>query len=147
MSPTAPSSTPPVATATGNPMQSSPYAAISQRAERCARLVGEELSILIGEELKDPRVAEAGLVSVTHVQVSADLGMARVFVWLLDGSPVQQKRLLEGLESARPFLRRELGLRLQAKKVPDLSFRLDDGEERAARVEQLLAEINRESKP
>src|SRR5712692_1898738 len=119
---------------------------MSQRAERFARIVREELSIMIGEELKDPRVAEAGLVSVTQVQVSADLGMARVYVWLRDGSRAQQKRLIEGLESARPYLRRELGLRLQSKKVPDLSFRLDDGEERAARVEQLLAEITRESK-
>ncbi len=120
---------------------------MSQRAERFARIVREELSILIGGEIKDPRVAEAGLVSVTEVEVSADLGMARVYVWLPDGSPAQQQRLLEGLESARPFLRRELGLRLQSKKVPDLSFRLDDGEERAARVELLLEEISRESKP
>lgn len=120
---------------------------MSQRAERFARIVREELSIMIGEELKDPRVADAGLVSVTHVQVSDDLGMARVYVSLHDGSPAAQKRLLAGLESARPFLRRELSLRLQSKKVPDLSFRLDDGEERVARVDQLLSEIARESKP
>ena len=115
------------------------------RAERVARSVLEELTGLL-REVKDPRVADVGLVTVTHVRVSDDLGVARVQVVMrrFDGEPAtseQIEELLAGLNHAAPFLRRQIGKALRAKKVPELRFHFDEVGDKAARVEELLAEI------
>ena len=100
---------------------------MSQRAERFAKLVQEELSALLVHGIKDPRVTEAGLVTITHVHVSDDLGVARVLVTLhglgprpKDGAGCddkeRQRALLMGLKSARPYFGAELGRRLKSKK-------------------------------
>lgn len=120
---------------------------MSQRAERFARSVMEELARLL-PSVKDPRVVDAGLITVTHVRVSDDLGVARVLVALhpygeLDQKQTATKRaeLVKGLGHAAPWLRRELGRALRAKKVPELRFVYDETEERAERVDALLREI------
>jgi ribosome-binding factor A len=98
--------------------------------------------------LKDPGVSDVGLVTLTHVRVSDDLGTARVLVTLIPDEPLedaafeQRKRaLLEGLRRASPWLRREVGRALQMKKTPELRFFYDDTADRAERVDQLLREI------
>jgi ribosome-binding factor A len=121
------------------------------RAERVARSVQEELTGLL-REVKDPRVADAGLLTVTHVRVSDDLGVARVQIALrrFDGqlaNAEQTETVLDGLNHAAPFLRRQIGKALRAKKVPELRFHFDEVGDKAARVEELLAEIKSETKP
>jgi ribosome-binding factor A len=110
------------------------------RAERFAAVVQEELAMLLGE-VKDPRVSEAGLITVTHVRVSDDLGVARVLLTVHGATELEQAKLLEGLKSASSYLRRQLGRALQSKKVPELRFHLDETDARADRVETLLREI------
>jgi ribosome-binding factor A len=116
---------------------------MSDRAKRFARSVQEELSALL-RHVKDPRVSDAGLVTITHVQCSDDLSTARVLVTVHGGDG---EALVKGLTSARPFLSRELGRALRAKKVPELRFVLDETDDRADRVEALLREIAGERKP
>jgi ribosome-binding factor A len=113
---------------------------MSQRAERFARLIMEELSGIL-PDVKDPRVADAGLITITHVRVSPDLGSAHVLIAVHDEDAGRRKALLAGLASAQAFLRRELGRGLRAKKTPELRFSIDDTDARADRVEQLLREI------
>jgi len=120
---------------------------VRQRAERFAKLIQEELgTLLVHGSIKDPRVADAGLVTITHVHVSDDLGVARVLVAVHGADEARRSALVSGLTSARPYLQRELGRALQAKKVPELRFQLDDTDERAARVEEILREL-KEEKP
>jgi ribosome-binding factor A len=119
---------------------------MSQRAEKFARMIQEELGGILAD-VKDPRVADAGLLTVTNVRVSNDLGTAHVLVALHEGDAAAKRRLLAGLASARPFVQRELARGIDAKKVPELRFSLDDTDERAARVEALLREIADEKKP
>ena len=104
------------------------------RAERVAELIREELGELLQCEVKDPRV---GFATVIAVHVSADMRTARVAVSIL-GDESQKKQSMEGLASARNYLRRELAQRLCLRHVPAMVFELDRTEESAQRIEELL---------
>lgn len=108
----------------------------SHRQQRVSELLHQELSLLIGAELTDPRLADA-LVTVTHVTVSPDLHNARVFVD--HALPAEANhRVLAALRHAEGFLRRALAENLNLRVVPELSFAIDETERRARRVDQLL---------
>ena len=77
----------------------------SKRIARLNEQFKRELAELIRSEVRDPRV---GLVSVTGVQVAADLGSARVFIRALGGH-AERAECLEGVQAAAPFLRRVPG--------------------------------------
>ena len=110
---------------------------MTRRTERINDLLQEELSDLLCRQVKDPRLRV--LVTVTEVEVSADLRHARVFISVL-GSDEEREDAFRALEAARPFLRRELGRRLSMRRTPDLSFRRDDTLEQGARLLALIQE-------
>ena len=110
---------------------------MSQRTERVQKLARQVLGELI-HDLKDPRV---GFATVTTVRISPDLRHARVFVSVL-GSDDEQRATMKGLESAKPFLRGELGRQVRMKYLPELTFELDTGAEDAERLERLLHTIH-----
>ena len=112
---------------------------MSQRTERVGKRARQVLGDAI-RSLKDPRV---GFVTVTSVRVSPDLRHARVAVSVL-GDDVARKESLAGLESAKPVLRAELGRQMRMKYLPDLAFELDEGADRAERIEELLHRIHEE---
>lgn len=113
-----------------------------RRRERLNGLLREEMSAILLRDTKDPRLAH--LLSITAVDVSADLKYAKVFVSVL-GVEEEKAEVMEGLKSAAGFLRRELSLRLRLRHVPELSFRRDDSIERGSRILQLLREMEPES--
>ncbi len=117
---------------------------MTRRTERVSELLRGEISELLRRQVKDPRVS--GLVTVTAVEVAADLGRARVFVSVL-GSEEEQSETLRALDSAAPFLRRQLRQRLTMRRTPDLIFQRDDSLERGAHLLALLDELAREEKP
>jgi ribosome-binding factor A len=108
-----------------------------RRQERLADQIRSEMASLIAEELKDPRI---GFATVTRVELSADLGHARVFVSVL-GDEEAHRNTLAGLESAAGFLRREVTHRLRLRRAPEVAFVLDHGPEDAARIEGLLEKL------
>jgi len=119
---------------------------MSQRQERVSRLIQAELATLM-REIKDPRVADAGgLLTITRVHVTNDLGLARVGVVLHGEGPEKQKLLLEGLTRAAPFLRNELRKRIAAKKTPELRFELDKGADVTDHVGSILKDLAAERK-
>lgn len=101
----------------------------SQRLKRMADTVQRELSELIRQELKDPRLG--GLVTISAVKVSPDLGYAEVYVTVMgrelgdEQSAVANKESLDVLNSAAGFLRHELGRRLKTRVTPRLRFHYD----------------------
>ena len=107
------------------------------RQQRVAELLFEELSIMIGNELDDPRLS---LARVTSVNVSRDLRNVSVYV-THDDDEVPKRDILQGLRHATPYLRRQLAVRCSLRAVPELSFHYDDTPERAARVDELLRQI------
>ena len=110
---------------------------MSKRRARLNEQLRRELSELIRLQVRDPRV---GLVTITGVDVAADLGSARVYVRVV-GGPDEMAVSLEGLGAAAPFLRTELGRILHVRRVPELRFQEDRSYEGAARIEQVLAEV------
>jgi ribosome-binding factor A len=108
-----------------------------RRIERLNEQFKRELMEILLRELKDPRVKA---VTVTSVDVSPDLYHARVYLTtLLEGT--DRDTILEGLEAARPFLRRELSHRLRMRRTPELAFTWDETLDHARRIEQLLAQV------
>jgi len=87
--------------------------------------------------VRDPRI---GFVTVTNVEVSADLGHARVRVSIM-GTEEERARSLEGLGSAARFLRAQLSREVQLRTTPELHFELDRGLEHAARIDEVLRKI------
>ncbi len=86
--------------------------------------------------LKDPRVSQGGMVSITRVDTTADLRYAKVYVSVLDKE--QEKDVLKGLKSASGFLRREIGHALQLRYTPELQFLGDDSILHGAHILELL---------
>jgi len=108
-----------------------------KRAARLNEQLKRELSELIRSQVRDPRV---GLVTITAVQVAADLGSAKVFVGRA-GTQDELSSTLEGLAAAAPFLRSELGRILSIRKIPELRFQQDRSLEHAQRIERILSEV------
>lgn len=109
----------------------------NRRTARLAEEIREEVANIIGRNLKDPRI---GFVTVTRVDLAADLRWARVFVSVL-GDEAQKAKSLAGLRQAVGFVRREVGRRIRTRHTPELSFQLDSGIDATERVAQLLDEV------
>jgi ribosome-binding factor A len=116
-----------------------------RRTLRVAGLVQSHLTTALARELGDP---ELSTLVVTHVDVSKDLSIATARVRRLsvtDGA-AERKSVLSRLKRAVPRLRRALGPALKLRRVPDLRFIYDTGQDAHDRVDELLAEIERERK-
>ena len=111
------------------------------RERRLAQEIQRLLPDLIRQELKDPRVT--GLVTITSIDVSHDLSLAKVFVTLLNSTDAQLS--LDGLNRASAFLRSGLAQRLRTRTVPVLVFVYDASVERGARLTRLIESAVREN--
>jgi ribosome-binding factor A len=109
----------------------------SKRLARLNEQLKREIAGLLRKEVRDPRV---GSVSVTGVEVAADLASARVWVRSM-GTDAERAESLEGLEAAAPFLRRTLGRSLHVRRVPELRFQEDRSLREAERIERILHEV------
>ena len=113
---------------------------MNARAEQVANEVQRELADLIRNEMRDPRV---GYVTITRVDISDDLSLARVFVSELSTEAGKNGDSVEALRKAAGFLRRELGKRVRLRLTPELRFEADRSIEEGLRMTQLLDEIAR----
>ena len=96
---------------------------MNRRIERLNSIIRRELSDLIRNEVRDPRVV--GVVSVTRVDTSSDLNYARVYVSVY-GTLREKEDAIAGLGDASRFIRRQLRGRIETRQVPELRFTLDD---------------------
>lgn len=110
---------------------------MSFRPERLAEAIKKEISALLQDELKDPRI---GFASITAVEVTPDLRYARVFVSVF-GPPDTRRASLEALQKAQGFIRGELGKRIRLRHTPEITFKLDESIGRGTRVLELLNEV------
>jgi ribosome-binding factor A len=112
----------------------------SHRHDRVAEQIQHLVSELLERRIKDPRLA---LISVTAVKLSPTLREATVYVSALNGVEARAE-VLAGLESAKGYLRREVGRRLQLRTVPELYFKWDESLEKGDHVLGLLDELKDE---
>ncbi|MFP3870974.1 MAG: 30S ribosome-binding factor RbfA [Syntrophobacteria bacterium] len=110
-----------------------------RRADRVGDLVLRELAEVLLRKVKDPRLAG---VTLTEVEVSTDLRQARVFYSVLGGDEARAAAA-SGLDSARGFLKRQLGRTLELKHMPELVFFFDASLEHGSRMERLLDELKK----
>ena len=101
--------------------------------------VRRELSRLILEEVKDPRIAQ--LTTVTDVYVAPDLKTAKVYVSVY-GDEAVKKETFAGLRNAAPFLRSMLAKNLNMRHTPQLFFTADDSLEYGMRMDALIASVS-----
>ena len=104
-----------------------------KRIDRVSEMVQRELSWILQNEIRDPRLS---FCTVTHVELSPDLRYAKVKISSVDEST---NELLPALRKASKFLRRQVGHRLELKHVPELFFRVDDTVDRLMEIDQMLA--------
>ena len=107
------------------------------RPERLGELIRQTVAAFLTENVRDPRI---GFVTVTGVDVSADLGHARVRVSVM-GNDDERARSLEGLASAARFLRAQLSRELPLRTSPELHFELDRGLQHALRIDEVLRRL------
>ena len=112
----------------------------SRRQRQVAELLHEEISQLIQHDTRDPRL---GFVTVTGVEVSADLRNAQVYVSVL-GDEDEAQSTLAGLASAAGYFRHTMRHSLSLRYIPELKFKLDTSLEYGSRIESLLETIENE---
>jgi ribosome-binding factor A len=106
-----------------------------KRSKRVSDLLRKEIADIIMYKLKDPRI---GFVTVTGVDVTDDIKIARVYISILKDD--ERKTTIDILNSAKSFIRSELSKRLRMKFIPSIEFRLDTSIEYGNKIERLLKE-------
>ncbi|MBE3571643.1 MAG: 30S ribosome-binding factor RbfA [Moorella humiferrea] len=112
------------------------------RVERVAEQMKKEIAQILRDELKDPRL-EAGLVTVTGVELSSDLRYAKVYVSIY-GDENQKKEVMEWLARATGYVRREIGQRLKLRYTPEIAFKFDNSIEHGDLINRLLMRVKAE---
>ena len=113
------------------------------RPNRVADQIRQELSELLTRgEVHDPGI---GFITLTRVQVSPDLQMARVFYTTLGDAKARQETA-RALDRATPFFRRQIGGRLRLRRVPEFEFRFDESVAQQDRIEQILRDLHKEER-
>jgi ribosome-binding factor A len=108
------------------------------RPDRVGDRIRQEVTVLLQRAVHDPGI---GFVTVTRVEVTPDLQLARVFYTTL-GTDAERRTTARALARALPFIRRQVGESLRLRRVPVLEFIFDKSIENQERVEQLLREIH-----
>ena len=109
--------------------------------------INEEIQRELADQLrhlKDPRVSQVGMVSITRVDTTGDLRYARVYISVLDKR--QEKDVLKGLKSASGFLRRDVAAKVQLRYAPEFLFHLDDSITHGAYINELLKNLDKDGK-
>ena len=96
------------------------------------------VSDIIQFELKS---IEIGFITVTGVEVTGDLSIAKIFVSFLDNKNVEKR--MEALNRCKGFIRSSLAKKLTIRKTPSLIFVIDDSFERGMKIEKLIKDINK----
>ena len=111
---------------------------MDRRGGRVNHTIQRELGILIAEELNDPRLSP--MTSVTHVDVNRDLSIAKVYVTVL-GADAEREDSLRALRSATTRLQMLISQRIEIRKMPRLTFILDDQLQTGADMKQLIDKV------
>jgi ribosome-binding factor A len=117
---------------------------MTRRTERINDLLREEISDLLLRVVKDPRIG--GLITITEVDVSPDLRVAKVFVSVM-GSDEEKASTFRALDAAANFMQRELRRRLTIRRTPELRFLKDTSLEKGARILELLQQVREDPSP
>ncbi len=114
-----------------------------KRSEKVADLIQKEISQMLVKSIKDPRI---GFVTITKVTVSEDFRFAKVY-FSVAGTLKEREESQKGLDSAKGYVRKELGRRIRLRYTPEIMFQFDPSIEYAIHMEKLIQSIHQEKGP
>jgi ribosome-binding factor A len=117
----------------------------SRRQEKVARVIRDSVSDTIANHLNDPRIEEA-FVSVTRVEVTADLRIADVYLSTFGGTEKTQKTAFDAIMHAKKRIQSLLAERIQSRFCPVLNIHKDDKFKKALETIKLIDDLAKESK-
>ncbi len=115
---------------------------MTTRAARVAKEMQRQLSIILRDDISDPRI---GFTTITHVTVTADLRSAKVYFTTLGGA-VQENNAIAALRQANGFIRYLIGQRIDLRIVPEIFFKIDKQLTKGMVVDEILSKLKREGK-
>jgi ribosome-binding factor A len=111
-----------------------------KRSGKVADLIQKEISQMLVKSLKDPRI---GFVTITRVAVSEDCRIAKVYFSVV-GTLAEKERSTTGLNSAKGYVRKELGRRMRLRYTPEIIFQFDPSIEYAIHIGEVLHHLEQE---
>ena len=105
--------------------------------------INDDIRRVLAEKLrdvKDPRIQQGAMLTVTHTDTTNDLRHCKVYISVL--GQADEKQLVRGLKSVAGYLRRELGLSLDLRYTPELTFVLDDSIAHGAYINRLINDLD-----
>ena len=113
----------------------------SRRQKRVGNLIKERLGQILIQDIQD---SSSGLITITRVEMSADLKTA--YVYLSSYGQVDKKALLASLEKRKGYLRKNIASAIKLKYNPTLIFALDQTAEYESQIDELLEQIKKNEK-
>ena len=107
---------------------------MKHRRERMQDLLREEISMIIQQEIKDPGL---GFITIIDVKMTEDLKYAKVY-YSVYGSEEEKARTAQALKRATNYVKHLLGNTVRMKYMPEITFVYDTGQEKAARIDEIL---------
>jgi ribosome-binding factor A len=114
-----------------------------KRSEKVADLIQKEISQMLVKSIKDPRI---GFVTITKVTVSEDCRFAKIY-FSVAGTLAERESSMKGLDSAKGYVRKELGRRIRLRYTPEILFQFDPSIEYAIHMEELIRSIQQGKEP
>lgn len=111
--------------------------ASNNRMERINSEIQKEVSLIINNEINDPRVG--GFVSVLKVQTTQDLKFAKVYISVFGDN---KQEAFEALNKASNFIRKRLAQNINLREIPKLIFELDDGIEYSDKINKIIKSLD-----
>lgn len=111
-----------------------------KRVNRISEEIKKIVSELLYHGLKDPRISP--ITSITMVRVTRDLRYAKIYASIL-GSQEEKENSIEGLNSAKGFIRKEIGNKIDIRYIPEPIFILDESIEEGIRMSKLIDDVNK----
>lgn len=108
-----------------------------KRSDKVAETIHETVSSILARGLNDPRI---GFVTISAVEVTDDLHLARIFFTVI-GDADAKKNSEAGLNSAKGYIRKELGRVLTMRHIPEIIFKYDHSQDYGSRIDSILREI------
>ena len=115
----------------------------SNRSDKVGDLLKKEISLIIANQIKDPRLKK---INITAVKVSDDIGIATVFYTVIGESIHKSKSSIdkEILKKVSGMIRSNLSKKIKIRRVPKIQFRFDESIEYSENIEKLLNDLKHE---
>lgn len=113
------------------------------RHQKVTEAIKREVSVIIHDELKDPRI---GFVTITRVELAADLRFAKIFFSVL-GEVQDYQKTKDALINAAGFIRRLIAQRIKLRFTPEIAFKEDKSCQHSIRIQQVLEELKEKNEP